>query len=100
MTNTILPGETEYCFQLLAVHDEIVEGDEEYVVAIMSTNSSDQVNGSILVIISDNDGGCYTFNYVLSIALFLKSVLVVHNRHIIIIKEKSSVTCMIINVLA
>ena len=56
MSNTILPGETEYCFHLLAVHDEIVEGDEEYTVVIMSPNSSDRVNGSISVIISDNDG--------------------------------------------
>ena len=62
MPNTILPGETEYCFQLLALHDEIVEGDEDYIVFIMSANSSDRVNGSISVIISDNDGEFYGHN--------------------------------------
>lgn len=44
------------CSQLLAVDDEIVEGDEVFIVTIEADNPSDSVNGITVVTVSDNDG--------------------------------------------
>ena len=52
----IPPGVSEACIQLLAVNDEIVEDDEAFILTIESELPQDRVNGSVSVIISDNDG--------------------------------------------
>ena len=55
-TTLIPPGLSEACIQLLAVNDEIVEDDEAFILTIESELPQDRVNGSVSVIISDNDG--------------------------------------------
>ena len=56
MMNVIPPGVSEACLQLQAVDDEIVEDDEYFTVTVETGNSNDMVNGTTLLIISDNDG--------------------------------------------
>ena len=53
---TITPGMSEACFEILAVDDEIVENDEEFVVTAEADNPNDIVNGNVSINILDNDG--------------------------------------------
>ena len=55
-TTLIPPGVSAACIQLLAIDDEIVEDDEAFILTIESELPQDRVNGSVSVIISDNDG--------------------------------------------
>ena len=55
-TTLIPPGVFEACIQLLAIDDEIIEDDEVFILTIESELPQDRVNGSVSVIISDNDG--------------------------------------------
>ena len=52
----ISTGQFEACFQLLANEDDIVESDEAFTVMAEAIYPSDEVNGSVSVLISDNDG--------------------------------------------
>ena len=55
-TSTFIPpGVYGVCIALLAVEDEIVEGDEAFTIAVV-VDQSDEVNGNTTVIILDNDG--------------------------------------------
>ena len=56
MTNVIPPGDSEACFQLLAVDDETVEDDELFTVVVETGNSNDILNETATIIMSDNDG--------------------------------------------
>ena len=57
---TIIPvGVLQACLQLVAVDDNIVEGDEVFIVMVEPFNPGDKINGTTSVIISDNDGEDY-----------------------------------------
>ena len=53
---TITPGMSEACFEILAIDDEIVENDEEFVVTAKADNLNDIVTGNVSINILDNDG--------------------------------------------
>lgn len=48
-------GESEICFQLLAVDDEIVESEEEFTLIIQPTNPNDILDGNVTINIIDDD---------------------------------------------
>ena len=56
MTSVIPPGVSEACVLLLAVEDEVVEDNEVFTIIVNTEDPSDTVNGSISIVISDNDG--------------------------------------------
>ena len=56
LSSTVPPGESEGCVQILAVDDEVVEENEVYTVFVQAENANDRVNGSVTIIITDNDG--------------------------------------------
>ena len=60
MANTVSivlpPGESEVCFELLAVDDDIVEHTEEFTLTVEAANVHDRVNGTAIFTILDNDG--------------------------------------------
>ena len=63
LQQTVIPtGESEICFQLLAVDDEIVESEEELILIVEPTNPNDRVVGNTTVTIVDND--CKGYNNV------------------------------------
>lgn len=54
--SSVIPvGESQYCFQLVAVDDTIVESDEEFILVVETKNSNDIVSGNVTVVIFDND---------------------------------------------
>ena len=55
-------GESEVCFQLLAVDDEIIESEEDLILIVEPTNPNDRVVGNTTVTIVDND--CKGYNNV------------------------------------
>ena len=48
-------GESDLCFQLLAIDDEIVENEEEFILIIELSNPNDRVIENATIVISDND---------------------------------------------
>ena len=52
----IPPGSSEACLQLLAVDDDLVEGDDVFTITAEAANTRDSVNGNALITILDNDG--------------------------------------------
>lgn len=58
-STVIPPGISEACLLLLAIDDEIIEDNERFTVIVEAKNPSDMVNGTTMIIISDNDGNHY-----------------------------------------
>ena len=56
VSNIIPPGLSKACLQLLAVDDDIVEGNDIFTVTAEAANTRDLVNGNASITISDNDG--------------------------------------------
>lgn len=56
-------GLYEACFQVRAVDDDIIEDTELFTVMVETSNANDVVNGTTLMIISDNDGNIKGNNY-------------------------------------
>ena len=48
--------ESEACFRLLAVDDDILENNEVFMIMVAAQNRNDMINTNVLVVISDNDG--------------------------------------------
>ena len=61
----IPPGVSNVCIQLLAVDDDIVEGEEVLIGEVVATNLRDSVNGNVSIVIIDNDGTQSLLNYTL-----------------------------------
>ena len=62
MTSIIIPpGVSNACFQVLTVDDDIVEGNETFTVMMETEDPNDFVNGTVSVIVSDNDGSYIRF---------------------------------------
>ena len=48
--------ESEACIQLGAVDDNIVENEEEFILAVKAINMNDVLDSNTTLFISDNDG--------------------------------------------
>ena len=49
-------GESEACIHLGAVDDNIVENEEEFILAVKAINMNDVLDSNTTLFISDNDG--------------------------------------------
>ena len=49
-------GESKACIQLEAVDDNIVENEEEFILAVKAINMNDVLDSNTTIFISDNDG--------------------------------------------
>ena len=56
MSTVISPGISEACIQFLAIDDTVVENCELFILMAEISNPNDIVNGTVSIIILDNDG--------------------------------------------